>query len=232
MTSTDTKTTSTAWQEYDRALAVLDQAWTRVRTCAAADLAEALIALDAAQKDAWKGARDLHPDYGDRLAPSVGYTCNDPEDWISSLVRHQEKTLAAHLAARSDADADYFSGKAMLELVEALRGELDEVRGDHAAAVMLAEERRGDYELAVKQWQSADALLAEARAQLDADDRHADCAWVPDLESAKASITTTATERDRARKDAKNLRLQRNTLIAAAFVIIVVLTLVSIPTWG
>jgi hypothetical protein len=237
VTSTKTDTTL-AWNQYDRALASLDEAWARVRTCASADLTEALLALAAAQEVAWNAASDLHPNYGDRFARSTGYARPDPEDWMRSLIRSQEKALSDLLAARGAA-VDGKSDEAVRTAFDALHTELQTVRAERDQAVREAVElREGNEALRddlierIHERNDAERKLAEALAKLDTDELHADCAWIKDLEAAKASVITTATERDTARKEVRMLRAQRTVIIAAAAVIIVVLVIASIPTWA
>lgn len=131
-------------------------------------------------------------------------------------------------------------------------GDVDEGAEDDDTASQAADEARAEHDRAVAAYraqidrmqETIDGLgddvrartaqlavarqeLGEARAKLDAEDTqaHTSCAPAADLDSAKASATQAAAERDDARDEVRQLRLQRNVILVSAAVIIVVLTL-------
>lgn len=151
-----------------------------------------------------------------------------PRNWVHNLIRQQQRTLAQTLAARVDVTAGHDGdepGAALTALVDTIRTELETVRAERDTATEAAAGYRADYEMAVRQWEDVSASLAEVREAYNAEEQHDDCASVEDLEAAKASAT-------KADQQAQHLRLQRNLILAAAAVVIVFLTLVSVPTWG
>jgi hypothetical protein len=172
-----------------------------------------------------------------------GWRIGDASDytsWTRPLTGRTQKTVAEQNERLDRAAADISSaGEGVLELVGGIRAELETVRAerDQAAAAHRAETERMQERLdgladdASDRASERDIALRErdhARAELDDDKRHADCAWTADLEAAKASIDKTAAERDAARTEAAGLRTQRVVILVCAGVVIVVLALAAV----
>jgi hypothetical protein len=101
----------TTWDRYEQTLTALDEAWTEVQTCPAADLSDALFALANAQTHAWQAGVDVYnlPNHREQLhALRCGYEFDRFDQWRDSEVTwpgYVEFTpMAALLAERCDID--------------------------------------------------------------------------------------------------------------------------------
>lgn len=224
---------------------------------AAADFDSAAAALARLQEahwhDMWKSMGEWNGDaqttnYHD-IATEMGISTDGwqisdadtyKSSWTPPLTSRTQKTVAEQTQRLDRAAKDITdAGDGVLQLVDGIRTELDTVRAerDQAAAAHRAEtermqERIGDLTDDVKdrayERDIAVRQRDEARAELADDAKHADCAWVADLEAAKAASTKATAERDQARKDLKDANEKLQSLRRQRIVFFVIDTVLVI----
>lgn len=229
---------------------------------AAADFDDAAAGLARLQESHWDDLRksigeitgyDLAASYHDvatKLGISTkGWQIGDVEDyrysWSTRTLTSRTQTTVAEQNERLNRAAKDISdaGEGVLGLVDGIRAELDTVRAerDQAVANYRAQIDRmletidglaDDLTERALERDEAEHERDEAITKLESEDPHTDCAWIEDLEAAKASITTTTKERNEAREAARLLRTQRTIILAGGSVIVLALVLAVIVVGG